>query len=67
MAIIAELLKDEEVTNLANEYSENASYEDLRQEESETERIGAATAKQRRSEWVKIFLAAVEKKIEKRA
>ncbi len=64
MAIIAEMLKDEEVTNLAYEYSANASYEDLTQE---TERIGAATAKQRRSELVRRFLAAVEKKIEKRA
>jgi hypothetical protein len=67
MTIIAELLRDEEVTNLTYEYSGNASYEDLAQEENEIERIGAATAKQRRSELLKRFLAAVEKKIEKRA
>lgn len=81
--IIAEMLNDEEITSLADEYTANATYEDLNEEEVDvseaagdesepdedededvaTEKIDAATAKQQRSEMVKKFLAAVEKKM----
>ena len=83
--IIADLSNDKEINNVADEYNENASYEDLKEEEVDAleasvdeesepaededvdpEKIDAATAKRRRSELLKKFLAAVEKKIEKR-
>ncbi len=87
--IIAELLKDEEINNLANEYREKASYEDLEEEsedkevdalkaaddeesepaedeDADTKKIDAARAKQQRSEMLRKFLAAVEKKMAKR-
>lgn len=74
---IAELLNDEEINNLANEYRENASYEDLDEqadaaagepeaaddEDVDTEKIDAARAKQGRSAMLKKFIAAVEKQV----
>ena len=47
---LAELLKDKDINDLSYEYTENASYEDLTEEESEAEEADTLEAKDDESE-----------------
>ena len=66
---VAELMKDEEVTRLANEYSEKVSYGDAGDTapqdsvEGSRSRVSPADATASRSSMLKKFLALVEKKL----
>ncbi len=68
---LVELLDDEEVEEAANEYTENASYED--EAEDDDDEAGTAKSKkpeigkdtQERTQLLKTFLSAVESKIKK--
>jgi carboxypeptidase family protein len=61
--IVSDLLDDEEVSALADEYSENASYEDEDSEDEEESKQEAAAARLNRSAMLGKFLALVERRM----